>query len=181
MHLFADDRKCIVRENEEYGREVRQYLEERILQRDVNVIIESVQNEKNRIMNATLIHEFHISFLRIGLFFVLQKERAAVVLEIINGDGLVIKYVGDTKEEKVFLSSIKPPRPDGAAAGGGGEGKAPVVRSKPLYDVPWLYEAREFLRTRLIGKKVMVSEDYAQDARDKFPEKKCVSVFVGQE
>jgi hypothetical protein len=40
----------------------------------------------------------------------LQKERAAVVLEIINGDGLVIKYVGDTKEEKVFLSSIKPPR-----------------------------------------------------------------------
>ncbi|KAI5729280.1 hypothetical protein M8J76_000948 [Diaphorina citri] len=209
----------IVRENEEYGREVRQYLEERILQRDVNVIIESVQNEKNRIMNATLIHEgqkMNIGELlvregfascntllqgvydekklreaeklaqserkrRIGLFFVLQKERAAVVLEIINGDGLVIKYVGDTKEEKVFLSSIKPPRPDGAAAGGGGEGKAPVVRSKPLYDVPWLYEAREFLRTRLIGKKVMVSEDYAQDARDKFPEKKCVSVFVGQE
>ncbi|KAL1456475.1 hypothetical protein WDU94_001206 [Cyamophila willieti] len=214
----------IVRQEEEYGAEVRQYLEERILQRDVNVIIESVQNEKNKVMNATLIHEgqkMNIGELLVREGFascntLLQgvydekklreaekkaqserkrkwanyvpkkppKERQAIVHEIINGDALMIKHVGDTKEEKVFLSSIRPPRPEGVAGGpgaGGEGGKPPVGRSKPLYDVPWLYEAREFLRTRLIGKKVTLSEDYVQEARDKFPEKKCVSVFVGQE
>uniref|UniRef100_A0A8D9BSS8 Staphylococcal nuclease domain-containing protein 1 n=1 Tax=Cacopsylla melanoneura TaxID=428564 RepID=A0A8D9BSS8_9HEMI len=214
----------IVRQEDEYGPEVRQYLEERILQRDVNVIIESIQNEKNKVMNATLIHEgqkMNIGELLVREGFascntLLQgvydekklreaekkaqsekkrkwahyvpkkppKERQAVVHEIINGDALMIKYVGDTKEEKVFLSSIRPPRPEGVGGGpsaAGEGGKPPVGRSKPLYDVPWLYEAREFLRTRLIGKKVTISEDYTQDARDKFPEKKCVSVFVGQE
>lgn len=210
----------IVRENEEYGREVRNFLEERVLQRDVSVIIESIQNEKNRIMNATLIHEgqkMNIGELLVregfascntllnGVYdekklreaekkaqserkrkwtnFVPKKppkERAAVVYEIINGDGLMIKYVGDTKEEKVFLSSIRPPRQPEAAAGAE-SGKPPMGRSKPLYDVPWMFEAREFLRTRLIGKKVTVSEDYVQEARDKFPEKKCVSVLIGQE
>ena len=27
-------------------------------------------------------------------------------------------------------------------------------RSRPLYDIPYMYEAREFLRKKLIGKKV---------------------------
>lgn len=209
----------VVRDNEEYGQEVRTFLEERVLQRDVTVIIESVQNEKNKLMNATLIHEgqkMNIGELLVREGFascntLLQgvydekklreaekkaqserkrrwanyvpkkppKERQAVVNEIINGDGLMIKYVGDTKEEKVFLSSIRPPRPE-ATGSDAPLGKGPG-RSKPLYEVPWLYEAREFLRTRLIGKKVNISEDFVQEPRDKFPEKKCVSVFIGQE
>ena len=28
------------------------------------------------------------------------------------------------------------------------------VRARPLYDVPYMFEAREFLRKKLIGKKV---------------------------
>lgn len=31
------------------------------------------------------------------------------------------------------------------------------VRSRPLYDIPYLFEAREFLRKKLIGKKVCVT------------------------
>ena len=65
-----------------------------------------------------------------------------------NGDSVTVK-VGDAFK-KLFLSSIRPPRqadfPD-----------APVKADKKnnqLYDVPLLFEAREFLRKKLIGKKV---------------------------
>ena len=33
---------------------------------------------------------------------------------------------------------------------------------RPLYDVPYMFEAREFLRKKLIGKKVNVTLDYIQ-------------------
>jgi len=35
--------------------------------------------------------------------------------------------------------------------------KDPRARPRPLYDVPYMFEAREFLRKKLIGKKVMNS------------------------
>jgi hypothetical protein len=44
---------------------------------------------------------------------------------------------------------------DKDAKDGGGEAKAPLGRAfRPLYDIPFMFEAREFLRKRLIGKKV---------------------------
>lgn len=55
----------------------------------------------------------------------------------------------------------------------GGRGK------RPLYDVPYMFEAREFLRKKLIGKKVNISVDYIQAASDKFPEKTCCTVVIG--
>jgi len=50
--------------------------------------------------------------------------------------------------------------------------------SRPLYDIPWLFEAREFLRKKLIGKKVNVTVDYKQPASDKYPEKVCCTVKI---
>jgi staphylococcal nuclease domain-containing protein 1 len=41
-----------------------------------------------------------------------------------------------------------------------------------------MYEAREFLRKKLIGKKVNVVVDYKQPARDNFPEKTCCTVTI---
>ena len=41
-----------------------------------------------------------------------------------------------------------------------------------------MFEAREFLRTRLIGKKVKVQVDYIQPKSDAYPEKTCASVFT---
>jgi len=34
--------------------------------------------------------------------------------------------------------------------------KDPRARPRPLYDIPYMFEAREFLRKKLIGKKVTV-------------------------
>lgn len=50
---------------------------------------------------------------------------------------------------------------------------------KPLYGVPWMFEAREFLRKKLIGKKINVTVDYIQPAKDNFPEKICCTVVAG--
>ena len=48
---------------------------------------------------------------------------------------------------------------------------------RPLYDVPYMFEAREFLRKKLIGKKVNLSVDYIKPAQDTFPEKTCCTVI----
>lgn len=53
------------------------------------------------------------------------------------------------------------------------------ARSRPLYDVPYMFEAREFLRKKLIGKKVNVVVDYKQPANLSFPEKTCCTVTIG--
>ena len=37
--------------------------------------------------------------------------------------------------------------------------KDPKYRFRPLYDIPYMFEAREFLRKKLIGKKVMTFSD----------------------
>jgi len=34
--------------------------------------------------------------------------------------------------------------------------KDPRARPRPLYDIPYMFEAREFLRKKLIGKKVTI-------------------------
>ena len=50
---------------------------------------------------------------------------------------------------------------------------------RPLYDIPWLYEAREFLRKKLIDKKVDITVDYVQPASANYPEKTCCTVLIG--
>merc|ERR1712226_868157 len=55
---------------------------------------------------------------------------------------------------------------------------------RPLYDVPFMFEAREFLRKKLIGHQVQVTVDYVQAARTEpgqgsFPEKYCCTVTIG--
>lgn len=58
----------------------------------------------------------------------------------------------------------------------------PIPRPKgfrPLYDIPFMFEAREFLRKKLIDKKVNVVVDYIQEARDNLPEKVCGTVTLG--
>lgn len=61
------------------------------------------------------------------------------------------------------------------------EDNKPAPRPKgfrPLYDIPWMFEAREFLRKRLIGKRVQVIVDYIQTAKDNRPEKVCCTVLL---
>lgn len=87
------------------------------------------------------------------------------VTEIINADALMIQNVETNEVKKIFLASVRaPPRPEG------------VNVTRVLYDVPFMFEAREFLRTRLIGKKVKVHVDYVQPKSDQYQEKTCATV-----
>lgn len=67
----------------------------------------------------------------------------------------------------------------GGDKSGGKENQVSGRQFRPLYDIPFMFEAREFLRKKLIGKKVTVTVDYVQPAFDKFPEKPCCTVVIG--
>merc|ERR1712226_1326646 len=68
-----------------------------------------------------------------------------------------------------------PPRPEGQ------EG----AKIKPLYDIPFMFEAREFLRKKLIGQNVHVIVDYVQPVSTdelsgrEYPEKICGTITIG--
>ncbi|XP_067676667.1 staphylococcal nuclease domain-containing protein 1-like [Haliotis asinina] len=99
------------------------------------------------------------------------------VVEVVNGDALVVK-IGDSTMKKVFLSSIRPPRQTQESAGDGAKDSS-NRRVRPLYDIPYMFEAREFLRKKLIGKKVNVEVDYIQPPNQGYPEKTCCTVTIG--
>ena len=98
-----------------------------------------------------------------------QKEFSGKVTEVVNGEVIIVKNGPVSK--RVTFSSIRQPRP--------AEGQDPGPPSKALYEVPYLFEAREFLRKRLIGKKVSVSVDYVKPANNGYPERQYASVFLG--
>lgn len=86
-----------------------------------------------------------------------NKEFTGKVVECVNADALVIRNA-DGAQRKIHFSSLRPPRliprEDGTqdTITNGKDNKKP----RPLYDVPYMFEAREFLRKKLIGKKVNV-------------------------
>ncbi|CAH1997114.1 unnamed protein product [Acanthoscelides obtectus] len=203
----------------EYAEEARYFVEVRLLQRDVEIVLESVNNNN---FIGTIVHpkgniaelllregfarcvDWSIRNVRSGAETLRAAERQAkegrkrlwkdyvpstpritgkerefnaTVMEINNGDALVVK-LPDGKLKKIFLASVRPPRE--AGRGNDDDGK-PLPRSKsfrPLYDIPYMFEAREYLRKKLIGKKVHVVVDYIQAARDGYPEKTCATVTV---
>ncbi|KAL1117006.1 hypothetical protein AAG570_004334, partial [Ranatra chinensis] len=98
------------------------------------------------------------------------------VMEVINGDALIVKLPNGTLK-KIFLASIRPPREQSSVPP---EENGPKMNKgkRLLYDIPWLFEAREFLRKKLVGKKVNVTVDYIQPAKDNYPEKSCCTVTI---
>merc|ERR1712088_503705 len=106
-----------------------------------------------------------------------EREFTGKVVEVVNGDALMVKAGG--KVRKLHLASIRPPRPEDTDSSAK---RGPDFR--PLYDVPFMFEAREFLRKKLIGHQVQVTVDYVQAARTEpgqgsFPEKYCCTVMIG--
>ncbi|XP_073951545.1 staphylococcal nuclease domain-containing protein 1 [Choristoneura fumiferana] len=205
-------------ESEPFAEEARFFLESRLLQKDVEVILESVNNNnfvgtilhpQGNIAEALLRQGFarcvdwSLAVMKSGASTLRAAERAAkeaklrmwanyvsnapviaakdkeftaTVLEVVNGDALVVKLPNNT-HKKIFLASIRPPREKNSPD----EDGKPSIRPKgfkPLYDIPWMFEAREFLRKKLVGKKVTVIVDYIQPAKDNFPEKTCCTVLA---
>ncbi|KAK8384015.1 hypothetical protein O3P69_016033 [Scylla paramamosain] len=215
MNKLDSEGKVDKGNSEPFADEARFFTESRLLQRDVQVILETFNNnnfvgsivhKKGNIAEALLREGFarcvdwSIATVTGGPEKLRAAERVAKekqlrlwqdykpsslslaekdkeftgkVVEVVNGDALVVKRQDGTNK-KIFLSSIRPPRQ--------GETDAPRPPGKnfrPLYDIPWLFEAREFLRKKLIGQKVQCSVDYIQPAQNNFPEKTCCTVRIG--
>ncbi|XP_035379780.1 staphylococcal nuclease domain-containing protein 1 [Electrophorus electricus] len=112
-----------------------------------------------------------------------QKDRqfVAKVMQVVNADAIVVK-LNSGEYKTIHLSSIRPPRIEGEE-----KNKDKDKRFRPLYDIPYMFEAREFLRKKLIGKKVNVMVDYIRAATagaetgpvPAFPERTCATVTIG--
>lgn len=214
--LDADGKPDLTAEDS-FAKEARFFVESRLLQRDVEIRLESLSNStfvgtiifpKGNIAEALLREGFakcvewslryvkegeerlraaeaHAKANRIRAWKDYQppatvikskdKDFSGTVCEIFNGDAISVK-IGNNVTKKVFFSSIRPPRIEDEEGSAAPRPKG----SRPLYDIPWMFEAREFLRKKLIGKKVECSLDYVSPARDNFPEKCCYTVMLGE-
>ncbi|XP_056338641.1 staphylococcal nuclease domain-containing protein 1 [Oenanthe melanoleuca] len=205
---------------EPFAAEAKFFTESRLLQRDVQIVLESCHNQN---ILGTILHpngnitelllregfarcvDWSIAVytrgadklraaerfakerkLRIWRDYVAptanldqkDKQFVAKVMQVLNADAIVVKLnSGDYKT--IHLSSIRPPRLEGDSA----QDKNRKLR--PLYDIPYMFEAREFLRKKLIGKKVNVSVDYIRPASSAtetvpaFSERTCATVSIG--
>lgn len=99
----------------------------------------------------------------------------AKVVEVVNGDALVVENLSTKETKKIFIASIRAPRNDSNKADDENKERK---QFRPLYDIPHMFEAREFLRKRLIGKKVNVKVDYVQPKTDNYQEKTCCTVML---
>eukprot|EP00039_Didymoeca_costata_P023675 m.7876 g.7876 ORF g.7876 m.7876 type:complete len:888 (+) comp3797_c2_seq1:3386-6049(+) len=105
-----------------------------------------------------------------------ERTFSATVVEIINPERFVVKMDDGSKKELSMASIRQPRKPQGNSGGDKAAGKQ---RSRPIYDVPFMFEAREFLRKKLVGKRVNVEVEYIKPAEQSYPEKTCVTVFIG--
>ncbi|KPI91897.1 nuclease domain-containing protein 1 [Papilio xuthus] len=207
-------------ESDQFAEEARYFVEAKLLQQDVEVILESVNNAyfvgtilhpAGNIAEALLRQGFakcvdwSLAVMKSGAAALRAAEKAAkesktrmwtnytsnapiispkdkeftgVVLEIVNGDALMIK-LSNGIHKKIFLASIRPPREKNNGPDEEGKQSPRPKGFKPLYEIPWMFEAREFLRKKLIGKKVSVTVDYIQPAKDTYPAKTCCTVMAG--
>lgn len=218
MKLDAEGKPDLA-SREPFSEEAKFFTESRLLQRDVEIILESVNNQN---LVGSIIHpngniaelllkdgfarciDWSMGFvtggaeklrgaeksakekkLRIWKDYQVSastnpaaglkakdKEFVATVIECVNGDALMVR-LADGTVKKIFLASIRPPR-----LAESGEGETKDKKMRPLYDIPFMFEAREYLRKKLMTKKVNVTVDYIQPASQSFPEKNCCTVKI---
>ncbi|XP_016662793.1 staphylococcal nuclease domain-containing protein 1-like [Acyrthosiphon pisum] len=114
-----------------------------------------------------------------------EKEIVGTVIEIIRDEGLLVKSSHSKKLRRIYFSNIIPARLGVEVLRGksNGNGQLPATQAprtlvKHFYDIPWAYEAREFLRTRCIGKKVNASVDFVQPKINESEEKICATIII---
>ncbi|CAF1092925.1 unnamed protein product [Adineta ricciae] len=104
-----------------------------------------------------------------------SDEYQAKVLEIVNGDALIVRDLRDNQVRKIYLASVRAPR----AADFHLPSNTTTSRlKKPLYEIPYLFQARELLRKRLIGEIVRVITDYIQPANNEYSERFRCTVYI---
>jgi staphylococcal nuclease domain-containing protein 1 len=117
-----------------------------------------------------------------------SSEIKGTVVEIVNPETIVVSLSGNGGFRRISLSSIRQPRgPVTAGGAAGGAAAAPAAADKdkdkasgslpPVFQSPYMLDAREFLRKRLIGKEVRAVVDYVRPANEQGPERVCATVF----
>ncbi|KAJ3038897.1 hypothetical protein HDV00_012819 [Rhizophlyctis rosea] len=102
-----------------------------------------------------------------------EPEVEAVVVRVSSGDTMTVHVLSTGKEKRVRLSSIRAPK--GPAPKPAEKGAEKVSVKEFGYDM----DAKEFLRSRLIGKRVRVSIDYVMLVGSKREQRECVTVKDG--
>ncbi|KAI9288325.1 hypothetical protein BC943DRAFT_316272 [Umbelopsis sp. AD052] len=100
-----------------------------------------------------------------------ESDFDAHVVKIVTGDTIIVRSKSGG-EKKVQFSSLKQ-APRGAGS------TLPSAKSKDVKEVGYQFEAREYLRKRLVGKQVHVTIDYVKPAQDGFEEKECATIKIG--
>ncbi|NXA56365.1 SND1 protein, partial [Nothocercus julius] len=218
---------------EPFAAEAKFYTESRLLQRDVQIVLESCHNQN---ILGTILHpasadaacpslqngnitelllkegfarcvDWSIAVYTRGADKLRAAERYAKERKLRIWRDYVAPTANLDQKDKQFVAKV--------GAGGQGEGLVlPVPAStraflpgmgaarltrclfsrvpqdknrklRPLYDIPYMFEAREFLRKKLIGKKVNVTVDYIRPASSAtetvpaFSERTCATVSIG--
>ncbi|KAG0056933.1 hypothetical protein BGZ83_002873 [Gryganskiella cystojenkinii] len=191
---------------EPFAEEAKYFVESRLLQREVRVILELVGQNGNNIF-GTIQHpagniaealvanglvkvaDWSITHVTGGPTVLREAERKAqaskirlwqdhvekaknqdhqfdaTVARVMTGDTIIVRNTKG-QERRLRLSNIKAP--------------ARLAQQKSVEIASFDYEAKEFLRKRLIGKSVHITIDYIKPPSDQFPETtECATVKVG--
>uniref|UniRef100_A0A5S6QCB8 Staphylococcal nuclease domain-containing protein n=1 Tax=Trichuris muris TaxID=70415 RepID=A0A5S6QCB8_TRIMR len=203
---------------EPYAEEAKYFTECRLLQQDVEILIESVSNQS---FLGTILHpngdiaeallregfarcvDWSIGLVTGGSERLRAAERKAKerrlrlwksyeapaasadgckvcqgkVTEIVLGDAMIVKKP-DGSSQKIWLSSVRSPRLEDLNLTRTSQNGNRQARLRPLYDIPFLFQAREFLRHKLVGKSVQYTVDYVQAAAGQLPQRVCCTVMI---
>ncbi|XP_027695975.1 staphylococcal nuclease domain-containing protein 1 [Vombatus ursinus] len=167
---------------EPFAAEAKFFTESRLLQRDVQIILESSHNQN---MLGTVLHpngnitelllkegfarcvDWSIAVYTRGAEKLRAAERFAKERKLRIWRDYVAPTANLDQKDKQFVAKDK------------------NKKLRPLYDIPYMFEAREFLRKKLIGKKVNVTVDYIRPASaatetvPAFSERTCATVTIG--
>ncbi|RUS33118.1 hypothetical protein BC938DRAFT_473013 [Jimgerdemannia flammicorona] len=194
---------------EPFGEEARSFVESRLLQRQVQIILEGVDRENfigsvrhaagniaESLVSAGLakVAGHTVTLLTEGPGKIRAAESAAkekrlhiwqdyvakektedqefsgLVTKIISGDTVQVRNTKTGVEKKLQLSSIK---------------QAPKTvdvnkDNQRKSETGYQWEAREFLRKKLIGKNVHVTIDYTKPPSEGYESRECATVKIGE-
>ncbi|KAJ1967855.1 hypothetical protein IWQ62_001594 [Dispira parvispora] len=188
---------------EPFGEEAKFFVESRLLQRDVKLILEGLAGTNQNFVGSVLHPAGNIAELllasglarsvdwslvmvtggpaklqsaeqhaqknqlRLWKGYVVQStnhqhktEFTGTVVRIVSADTILVRQTHTLQEHKLQLASVRQPK------------------LKDPKEAGYQYEAKEFLRKRLIGKTVHVVLDFIRPATDEYDERHCATITV---
>uniref|UniRef100_A0A672R169 Staphylococcal nuclease domain-containing protein 1 n=1 Tax=Sinocyclocheilus grahami TaxID=75366 RepID=A0A672R169_SINGR len=189
---------------EPFSAEAKFFTESRLLQRDVQIILESCPNQ---VILGTILHpngnitelllkegfarcvDWSMAVYTQGAEKLRAAERSAKERKVRIWKDYVAPTANMDQKDRQFVAKLSQCHNiiSNDLKQIHEKNKDKDKRFRPLYDIPYMFEAREFLRKKLIGKKVNVTVDYIRAATSAmetggvpaFPERTCATVTIG--